>query len=405
VVYASAWSQSLEPRDDFGYYFLRSAYRVGDFFHLPSITAVSTSTLARQFSSPWFKLSLELTCLFSIAFVAVVFYGVSFILASVRRGGRYGSWFPEISLFAAPLCWVLVKSWTRDWDWGNAFPQPKQPLMNPLGWILVCELAVFAIVAVVRGRRGKSARPAWEAVVLFVGHFGWWDFVFSTHYPVNRITLVSQYVVLALLPATAALALYCQRRLGLEERQDVAPESVFVMVVTVGMACIGLWSIWGPAPPGYLDYEFTRGERATIVLSRGPCYGTCPEYTVTIDWDGGVKYVARLRDQTEDVQSGTITEEQYKQILQLLRAAKFEALDDRAFRWAFDTPSVSVLVSTQHQGKTVVSDSFYFGAKNGIQERFVKTAAAIDEIVGSGRWRDHTAALDRELRWRSLPKH
>jgi hypothetical protein len=112
---------------------------------------------------------------------------------------------------------------------------------------------------------------------------------------------------------------------------------------------------------------------------------------VTIDRDGRVKYVGRRRDGTDDVEYGKITPQQYAEIIALLRDAKFESLEDRAFIWAFDTPSVAVVVASHKADKTVVSDSSYFGPESGPQAKFVSAAASIENIVDTSRWRETTA--------------
>jgi hypothetical protein len=59
LIWASVSSQSLQQKDNFLYYFPRSAYRVGDFFRVPSRVSVSTEMVKRELWSPWLRLSLE----------------------------------------------------------------------------------------------------------------------------------------------------------------------------------------------------------------------------------------------------------------------------------------------------------------------------------------------------------
>jgi len=108
---------------------------------------------------------------------------------------------------------------------------------------------------------------------------------------------------------------------------------------------------------------------------------------MTIRGDGDVRFTGwhRYRE-TEYTNHATLAPEQVSQIVQALNRSRFFALDDRAFDWCFDTPTVSISVTVNGKSKSVGSDSDCFGPKFGRQARFVQAAAEIDSIVGTSRW-------------------
>jgi len=63
-------------------------------------------------------------------------------------------------------------------------------------------------------------------------------------------------------------------------------------------------------------------------------------------------------------------------------------LEDRAFSWGFDTPSVGVRIWEDGKTKRVVSDAGFVGSKDGRQSRFVQAAREIDSILESVKWTD-----------------
>jgi hypothetical protein len=123
----------------------------------------------------------------------------------------------------------------------------------------------------------------------------------------------------------------------------------------------------------------------TIELSRGPCFGMCPSYTITIHGNGQVEY-AGGRFANPDPKTGAVNREQIVEVLQHLDRIHFFTLEDRAFVWCFDAPSVAVSVSVDGKTKRIVSDASCVGTKSGPQAEFVRTASEIDGIVGSDQW-------------------
>jgi hypothetical protein len=101
---------------------------------------------------------------------------------------------------------------------------------------------------------------------------------------------------------------------------------------------------------------------------------------------GLVEYFGDRHVRVRGYQTATVSREQISQILRDLDRLRFFTIEDRAFRWCFDTPSVGVSVFIDGKTKRVVSDAACTGAESGIQARFVQVAREIDTVTGSDRW-------------------
>jgi hypothetical protein len=171
-------------------------------------------------------------------------------------------------------------------------------------------------------------------------------------------------------------------------RSDVTAEarkSVWQWVLTA-VALVVAGVVWSPARS--IDLSHPRNfESVTVELSRGPCYGSCPAYTVTVHGDGQVQYVDQPgHSRIQTTKSGTIAREKVLQILQALDHVEFMTLEGRAFFWAFDTPTVGVRTSVDGNTKQVASDEYFVGFPKGRQARFVEAANKIDAILASSAW-------------------
>jgi hypothetical protein len=143
-----------------------------------------------------------------------------------------------------------------------------------------------------------------------------------------------------------------------------------------------LWS------PGWsFDVAHPRDPRSVrIELVRGPCQGFCPLYKLVIHGDGRVEYTGEAGVLVKGSRTTTVTTEQIARILDGLNRVRFFALEDRAFRWSFHSPSAGISLSIDGKSKRVVSDAAPYDAGPPEQEAFIQAAREIDAIVGTGRW-------------------
>jgi hypothetical protein len=118
-------------------------------------------------------------------------------------------------------------------------------------------------------------------------------------------------------------------------------------------------------------------------MSRGPCRGRCPVYTIAIHGNGLVQYAGERFVKDRGPETSPISREQIIAVLQSLDRAHFLTLDDRAFAWCFDTPSVGILVSADGSFKRVVSD----GAAD-LADDAVMGNRLPHRLGRSGHWRE-----------------
>lgn len=123
-----------------------------------------------------------------------------------------------------------------------------------------------------------------------------------------------------------------------------------------------------------------------MTLMRGQCLGRCGSYELSIRGNGTVDYEGWAFVKTHGRQTRTLTKAQLHDISSSLDEAAFLSIEDRAFRWCLDTPSVAVSFTSGNRTKTVSSDAFCVGSKTGAQARFIKALQQIDQIVGTDDW-------------------
>ena len=124
----------------------------------------------------------------------------------------------------------------------------------------------------------------------------------------------------------------------------------------------------------------------SIELSRGPCYGSCPSYSLTLHGDGLVEYRGIRFVRVKEKQTAKSSGEQIVQVLRDLDRMDFFGVEDRAFQWCFDTTSTSIFVSVDGRQKRVTTDTCGVGLKGGPKARFLQIADEIDAIAGSKQW-------------------
>jgi hypothetical protein len=156
--------------------------------------------------------------------------------------------------------------------------------------------------------------------------------------------------------------------------------------VLAGVALVVAGVVWRPARNIELNHPQNL-DSVTVELSRGPCFGPCPTYTVTVHGDGQVQYVGQQgRSRIRTKKSGAVAREKVGEILQVLDQVEFTTLEGRAFFWAFDTPTVGVRTLVDGKTKQVASDDSFVGSPKGRQARFVEATHKIDAILASSTW-------------------
>jgi hypothetical protein len=384
LVYISKNQASVTPANDSTYYFVRSAYRIDDLLRLSSINSVSTSAGAREFPSRWSQVGDELLILITVLSVAALFL---LLLRLIARTSAYHTILDCLAgvttLFALPVCYLCVSELTWKWVPGP-LPGPSYSFWRsaPLAIFTAEILCLGILFAIYR----KRPIPAWTLRVLLFLHYPFWILVLWSEVRINLYVLYTPRLLLLLFPLSGIVWLLCLRQRQLQAAEIGAhARAGKVTFATAVVALAVLLLVWLPSK--WRSLARTRNMESLVVqLSRGPCFGSCPSYSITIHGNGSVEYAGGRHVRVPGTKTAAISREQVIEVLRSLDRIYFSNLEDRAFSWCFDTSSVSVSVSVDGKTKRVVSDSWCTGAKSGLQAQFVKSATEIDEIVGSERW-------------------
>ena len=135
----------------------------------------------------------------------------------------------------------------------------------------------------------------------------------------------------------------------------------------------------GPAAPSAPD---------SIVLERGPCFGSCPTYRLSLARSGAVHFVSSSRGDVGREERGSITPAQFLALAAEAERIGFDQLPDNiresryCERMATDLPSADVSIFRGAAVKTVRDYLGCFDGPPGLR-RF---ESAIDSVAGSSRW-------------------
>src|SRR3984893_18654565 len=309
LLYCLENGASMSPPNDSTYLCLRNMYRVVDFLGLQSQNPVVTSAVRREFPTRFEQLGAEV-------FVILTCWGITaaatLLLYLMRHTGIYRMVLGlPVLFFAAPICYLCVSCLTWNWLYepvtrvGSFFTQSL-----PLAVFLV-EILGLAI-RVLFFKRKKI--PKWVGVSGASLHFIFWGFVLWSETRELLFPIHARGVILALLPAPALMFI-------LRGRLSNRPEGItqtrkrtwrWGMVAIALLVSAGV--VWSPARNVELSQPQTLGS-VTVELSRGPCRGACPVYTITVHGDGHVQYAGRQgHSLVQTKKSGTIEREKVTQI-------------------------------------------------------------------------------------------
>jgi ankyrin repeat protein len=148
------------------------------------------------------------------------------------------------------------------------------------------------------------------------------------------------------------------------------------------------------------SFPDVRNDKLLISLQRTACYGSCPDYKVTIDGQGNVVFTTRppLDGGDSEVHrefsnfsgvrvSGTyptvISKADVASLLQKFKAADFFSLKDEYSAAVTDNPTYILSIDTGNGSKTVVD---YVGEKAGMPRVVTTLQDAVDKMAGTDRW-------------------
>jgi len=120
-----------------------------------------------------------------------------------------------------------------------------------------------------------------------------------------------------------------------------------------------------------------------IKLERGPCYGTCPVYSVELSGDGTVTYNGKQFVLVKGQHASRIAPAAVSALLDKVRAADFWSLQPRYAARITDNPEYSVTVTAGGRTKSVTD---YVGREAGMPANVTALEEEIDRVAGTKRW-------------------
>jgi hypothetical protein len=120
-----------------------------------------------------------------------------------------------------------------------------------------------------------------------------------------------------------------------------------------------------------------------IRLARGVCYGTCPDYTVTINGEGQVRYEGRRFVNIVGERTATIPREDVTRLLARFDEIGFDNLRESYRGQVTDLPTYTVTLTRNGRTKRVVD---YAGISAGMPESVRELQAEIDRVARTSQW-------------------
>lgn len=127
----------------------------------------------------------------------------------------------------------------------------------------------------------------------------------------------------------------------------------------------------------------TPGEDVRITLTRGVCFGFCPDYTVTITGAGEVIYEGRRFVAVTGEQRAEIPRSDVAQLLVRFDALQFESLRDEYRANVTDLPTYTLTLERDGRRKTVLD---YGGGMAGMPEAVHALQDEVDRVAGTAQW-------------------
>lgn len=173
----------------------------------------------------------------------------------------------------------------------------------------------------------------------------------------------------------------------------IAARSAIFLVMAGALGLVGCqWVQANTFPP------VDRG-KLRITLTRGACYGTCPDYMVTIDGEGRTVFSTEEPAELGDseihnafnfpyvVAPGrhvdTVPLKSVDDLVDKFRRANFFALKDEYVAQITDNPTYVLEIDTGHGRKRVLD---YVGREAGMPKVVTQLQDAVDQVAQTGRW-------------------
>jgi hypothetical protein len=129
-----------------------------------------------------------------------------------------------------------------------------------------------------------------------------------------------------------------------------------------------------------------------ITLERTMCFGTCPDYKLTITADGAVVFEGRrfVKQEGKAIKS-SISQEKLKELMAEFDRVKFFSLEDdytnnRRVCDGLRTDHPSAVTSIRINGKSKTINHYYGCTGPKVPKELTELEGKIDEIVNTAQW-------------------
>lgn len=159
------------------------------------------------------------------------------------------------------------------------------------------------------------------------------------------------------------------------------------------LIALGMLSLVACAPVA-IPAEPPPMDDVQITLTRGVCFGFCPDYTVTISGNGQVRYEGRRFVNAVGQRTATIPREDAARLVARFDEIGFDRLRDAYRAQVTDLPTYTVSIARNGHTKTVVD---YGGIGAGMPRAVRDLQDEIDRVAGTAQWvlRDGLPVRDR----------
>ncbi|MBK7409099.1 MAG: hypothetical protein IPL49_10285 [Saprospirales bacterium] len=118
---------------------------------------------------------------------------------------------------------------------------------------------------------------------------------------------------------------------------------------------------------------------SVIKLSRGVCFGTCPNYDLTIDGNGHATYLGKRFVDKIGTYSKTFTPEETNRLFRKFQKADFWAYQDEYYADISDLPMNFITFESEGRSKKIKA---YYGVPESLQELM----AEVDAYANTEGW-------------------
>ncbi|HET9987820.1 MAG TPA: DUF6438 domain-containing protein [Kofleriaceae bacterium] len=141
-----------------------------------------------------------------------------------------------------------------------------------------------------------------------------------------------------------------------------------------------------PVPPPPAPPPIPVSEHVLLAsIDRGPCYGTCPVYTLTVYRDGKVEYVGKDFVKKKGKAGGTVTAEQLAALDKLFTDGKY--LEYKSSYESYDaTDAPSAKTAYRPAGATITKTVGHYYGDMHAPKSLTELEDGFDTIMKTERW-------------------